>query len=240
MVWIIALRTALKILHMKSVTYLVVCLSFFCLSTALKSQDKWTFKKEKDGVQVFVRNSRKGNIKEIKTIITVRSSLAGAVKMIRDVENYPNWVYKCRKGSMVEYISAKEFYFYNHSDFPWPLRDRDLIFRCTTYQDTTNLTVYSMSSSTPEKLPMADGLIRVDRAHSNWTFTPLENGYIEVVYHLLVDPGGSIPDWMVNFALDIGPVHSMIRFKETVETAPYKHFRYSFLMEPADLIKPNG
>lgn len=195
-------------------------------------EPEWELKKEKKGIKVYFKESNNSKIKEVKTVIQVKTNLSKAVMIISEAPRFPEWVYQCKVGKFLGDFTPNDFYFYNLADFPWPLTDREFIFRCITFQDPNTLTVYSNASAVPDKLPLNKKYIRVKKAESNWKLTPLPNGIVEVEYHLITDPGGAIPAWMVNWALDIGPIKSMLKFKEMAESDIYESTQFDFITEP--------
>ncbi|MCB0578686.1 MAG: hypothetical protein KDD10_05190 [Phaeodactylibacter sp.] len=195
---------------------------------------QWQFQKETEGIKVYYRESPDSKIKELKATLIVESSLSAAVKVISDAARFPDWVYKCKAGSVIEGDSEQSFCYYNLSDFPWPLSDREFIFRCTTFQNPETLEVFSLATAAPDLLPETSKHVRVQTAESNFRLRPLEGRQVEVEYFLKADPGGLIPAWMVNWALSIGPVQSLRKFRELVEAPDYNgtNAALPFIREP--------
>lgn len=194
----------------------------------------WQFQKETEGIKVYYRESPDSRIKELKATLIVESSLGAAVRVISDAARFPEWVYKCKVGKVIEGDTEQSFCYYNLSDFPWPLSDREFVFRCTTFQNPETLEVFSMATAVPGLLPENPKYVRVQTAESNFRLRPLEGRQVEVEYFLKADPGGLIPAWMVNWALSIGPVQSLRKFRELVE-APDNHITNAtlpFIREP--------
>ena len=50
-----------------------------------------------------------------------------------------------------------------------------------------------------------------------WTLNENDEGITEVVYVLRSDPGGAIPAWMVNLALEAGPTNTINGLRALVE-----------------------
>ena len=63
---------------------------------------QWQFQKETEGIKVYYRESPDSKIKELKATLIVESSLSAAVKVISDAARFPDWVYKCKAGSVIE------------------------------------------------------------------------------------------------------------------------------------------
>lgn len=208
-------------------------LSVLCLIIPFAfAQPGWTFKKETNGIKVYFRESADSRIKEIKVTLQVKATLGAAAHIITDAEQFPGWVFQCREGKILKKITESDLYYYNLANFPWPLADREFILRCTTYQDPKTLTVYSLAAAAPSLLPENQKYVRVQLAESNFKLTPLKDGMIEVEYYLKADPGGSIPAWAVNWALDIGPVKSLAKFRELAQSEIYRGFELPFIREP--------
>ncbi|MEM1121376.1 MAG: hypothetical protein AAGJ18_13070 [Bacteroidota bacterium] len=116
-------------------------------------------------------------------------------------------------------------------DFPWPLDDRDLIVRSTMNQDPITKVVRSESFNEPDYIPVKKGLVRIPSLHLWWEFTPKESGVVEVEYFLSSDPGGLIPAWMINLALDQGPTQTIKAFREILKKPKYRDAQLDFISE---------
>jgi hypothetical protein len=57
---------------------------------------------------------------------------------------------------------------------------------------------------------------------AQWTITPLKDGSLSLEYQLLVDPGGSVPAWLVNLAVVDGPFETMSALREKVKEKKYQ------------------
>lgn len=197
----------------------------------LTAQPTWTFKKEKNGIKIYYRESADSRIKELKATLQLKGSLGAAAHIIMNAEQFPNWVFQCREGKVLKKVTESDLYYYNLANFPWPSSDREFVLRCTTYQEPETLVVHLLASNASGFLPEDKKYVRVQLVESNFTLTPLNNGMIAVEYYLKTDPGGSIPAWAVNWALDIGPVKSLTKFRELVQSEIYRDFELPFIRE---------
>ncbi len=191
----------------------------------------WTLKKEKKDLKVYVRDNPASPIKELKMKFTVEASMSAIVLLLQDVAAIPDWVYKCPEAYHLEKVSSSEEVYYNRVDFPWPLDDRDLIVRNTMVQDSTTKMIRSESFNEPAFIPKKDGLIRIPKLHLWWEFTPRGNGIVDVEYFLSSDPGGMIPAWMINLAIDQGPTQTIKAFKKTLKNPKYRDAKLDFISE---------
>jgi ribosome-associated toxin RatA of RatAB toxin-antitoxin module len=81
-------------------------------------------------------------------------------------------------------------YLYSHLDFPWPCKDRWYIIKLQQ-DETRGAQHYYRCSWT-----LVMGNMRENQGE--WILEPFEATRTKVTYRLLTDPGGSIPDFLVN------------------------------------------
>jgi ribosome-associated toxin RatA of RatAB toxin-antitoxin module len=81
-------------------------------------------------------------------------------------------------------------YLYSHLDFPWPCKNRWYIIKLQQ-DETRGAQHYYQSSWT-----MVMGNLRENLGE--WILEPFEATHTKVTYRLLTDPGGSIPNFLVN------------------------------------------
>ncbi len=52
---------------------------------------------------------------------------------------------------------------------------------------------------------MNDALVRVPFSEARWEVAMVNNKDLSIQYFLRIDPGGSVPTWLVNMAMAEGP-----------------------------------
>ena len=75
---------------------------------------------------------------------------------------------------------------------------------------------YSHSTAAPDLIGNADNIIIRD-FESIWKITPAD-GQIDIEYQVSTQPGGAIPRWLFNLAVDQGPFRTMLNLKEILES----------------------
>ena len=197
------------------------------LSTALSfAQSDWELKKDQEGIKVWWRAAENSDIKEIKMTFTVEASLNSVAVLMSDVENFENRIYATTHASVTKTLSPNDVIYYNVIDFPWPLDDRDLYLRTTLEQDPQTKVITSVSRAVPDIRPSTDTCVRIETADIKWVITPVSSNRATVEYHLLSDPGGSLPAFLVNIASDYGPFKSIQMFKEQLQLPEYSTADY--------------
>jgi len=203
----------------------------FSITVFTQAAGEWELKKNKKDIKVYVRDSPDSPIKQLKMKFTVEASMSAIVLLLQDVAAIPDWVYKCPEAYHLKKISPSEEIYYNRMDFPWPLDDRDLIVKNKMVQDPVTKVVRSESFNSPTYIPEKEGLVRIPKLHLWWEFTPKNNGLVDVEYFLSSDPGGLIPAWMINLAIDQGPTQTVKAFRKILKTPKYQNARLDFISE---------
>jgi len=204
-------------------------LSFFFsilfLSAAFSQGDlsSWDFKKEKDGIRVYTRDVADSNLKELRIIFNIESNISSVVALICDIPAYTDFVYRCTTAKTLKRINALETYDYYSVDFPWPFSDRDMIVQSTIEQNPKTKVVSVQSLIKPDYVEQEKGFVRIQKHINKWVFTPISPNQVQADYFLSSEPAGNIPNWIVNMAIDQGPMHSMVRLRKLVQSDRYRN-----------------
>lgn len=207
------------------VMILVILFAFTISNTMSFAQSamgaSWELVKEKGALKVYTRKNKDSDIKEIRITTNMRAPIENFVEALNDADSYKEWVYKCESSKLVKRISDSELYYQVETDFPFPMSDRDLVVQTVQrWDDFGNF--YSDSIARPDYKPKEKGVVRIDLFESHWRVTPKNDGSVDIDYNSRVDPAGSIPQWIVNLGLTVGPVKSMESFTEFVEEEGYR------------------
>ena len=212
-------------------SFLLLILPVFVLASFNANADSidWVLRKNENGITVYTRYAEGSNLKEVKVVNVVNSSLTGLVALLLDVKNYPNWIYACSEASTLSTISEQEQFQHQVTDVPWPVSDRDVVSHFKISQDKGTKIITVINAGEPDRIPDKDGIVRVQHFQSTYRFTPLPDGKVKVEFELYVDPGGNIPAWLINANIVAAP------FKTTeamIKQLPsYQNASISFIEE---------
>lgn len=84
-------------------------------------------------------------------------------------------------------------------------------------KDTVNKKLRIAVRSMPGILPEKPNLVRVPYSLGLYDVTTLHDNRIKIDYTLRVNPGGTLPAWLVNYTATIGPYNTFKKLKELVE-----------------------
>lgn len=193
---------------------------------------EWRLKKIDNGITVYTRESTTSSFSELKMHGVFETTISAVIALFKDIPNYTSWVYNCTVSESVKASTDGEDYYYSVTSAPWPVSDRDVVVHSKVSQDPQTWVVKSVSEHIDGIVDKKDGLERVPLLKSAWTLIPLDDGKVDITYHLSVDPGGLIPSWLSNLTLTIGPYNTMLALKEEITRMKYKDARFEYIHEP--------
>ncbi len=208
---------------------MALCLAMIVIFGSFTNAE-WELIKNEDGIKVYTRMAAHTSIKELKINTTVHCSLAAVVSLLSDVNSYNDWVYNCKDAKIIKHISNNEMYRYQVTKAPWPVSDRDLITHTLIRQDAAK-TVTITGEAMPNYLAINKNLVRVHLMEERWVLTPMKGGNIDVLYELKTEPGGAVPNSILNMFIVDGPLQSIKNFRAYVHHAKYENAKLNFIKE---------
>jgi hypothetical protein len=197
----------------------------------IAQEGSWTLKKNESGIAIYTRTSENSAFKELKSVVKLKTSLASIIALLYDWDSYPQWVYRCGKSSTLKQISVTEVVHYQTVVAPWPVDSRDFIVVVRLKQDPATKIVSITSTCKPDYIPKVPGFVRITEFKASWTLIPQTDGSVEVIYQLLVDPGGYVPAWLVNLAVVDGPFETTLNMKNRVMLDKYQKTPIPYIKE---------
>jgi len=194
---------------------LVLLNIFFFIFSATIAQGSWELKKNENGIAVYTRKPATGNLKELRVVCELAATKAQLISTLQDIGNYNEWVYSNKKSEILKKPDPHKIIYYTESRLPWPIKDRDLIVQLDINSGPEILEI--QAKSLPEYLPQNKKFVRVPYSLAKWKVTQGDNDKLKVDYTFSVDPGGSIPAWLVNATMAIGPYNSFVKLREVLK-----------------------
>jgi hypothetical protein len=195
----------------KLLLFSVLLLSFF----SVMAQGKWELKKNENGIEVYTRKAAKGSIRELRVLCELDATREQLIGTLQDIVNYNKWVYSNRKSVILKTVNPENIIYYTESHLPWPLKDRDLVIELTISPTPDVLNI--QAKSIPNYLPQNDNFVRVPYSLALWKVTQAPDNKLKVDYTFSVDPGGSIPVWLINAMMAFGPYNSFLKLRDVLK-----------------------
>ncbi|TXK44880.1 lipid-binding protein [Pontibacter qinzhouensis] len=197
----------------------VVAFLFIFSSTGLLAQDNWELKKDEDGIKVYTRKLGDEKLKEIKVVADMPGTTDQLVQVLLDVANHKNWVYGIKESRLLKQTDQSSLIYYSVADLPWPVSDRDMVLQLSVTTDPATQEATIQSKSQLDYMPHQKGKVRVPYSTASWKITPLPDKAIQAEYVFSVNPGGSLPAWVVNSVATTGPYNSFVELRKLMAAA---------------------
>jgi hypothetical protein len=183
-----------------------VLLLILVFATGLTSpSSECELRKSKDGIQVFACDTPDSKLKSISATFQLDASISTLASHVMDIAAYPHWQYKVSETELIERVNEHELVYRGEVKAPWPVSNRDLVVRLRISQDPKTKVTKILAISEPDRFPQKQGVVRVPKSETRWVITPISNTRLQVEYYFSVDPGGSIPGWLLNLTIAEGP-----------------------------------
>ena len=176
------------------------------------AEEDWTLEKNENGIKVYTRATEGTDIKEFKAITTVSASVAVLDKVISDFEGYPDWQENVTTARVLKKISESTHIMHYSMDLPWPADDRDIVLKNTRVKLKNGGLKYTLECMPDYIDPILD-YVRIKKAFGFWKFWPTKEGKTKVIYQFMADPGGSLPDFIINMFIVSEPFDSLSYLK---------------------------
>jgi hypothetical protein len=177
------------------------------------AQPSWKLVKEKNGIKVFTATSEQSKFKSIRVQTVFEGTISKLLRIVTDVKGHPKWVYKAKNTQLVKQLNANELLYYTQSSMPWPVNDRDAVIHLTINSDVAHHVLRMNSFSEEAYIQKQKGVVRIPYLKASWYVTESANK-INIDYTFQVDPGGTLPPWLVNLLADKGPYETFHNLEE--------------------------
>lgn len=182
--------------------------------SSIFSQNNWVLEKNTNGIKVYTRVVSGSDIKEFKATVSGDYSIDKVEKILDDYESFPQWQANLTRISTIKKISDTQIFEHYFTDLPWPVDDRDLVTFMQKKASTDGKSITYTYTSIPNYIPEVKDYERIKESSGFWQINRTGEKTVEIIYQFKADPGGSIPDWLINSFLVEGPFETMSNLKK--------------------------
>ena len=168
------------------------------------SQYNWELVKDKNGIKIFTAKQEGSKHKLVKVSALLPGKIEKVEILLQTPESNTKWIYKTKESYVVKRKGKEEIINYSSISLPWPATDRDLVAKSTFYyhaDKSFKVILDGVSGMMEEK----KGYVRVPYFHNTWEVKSDGKGNVAIDYFLQIDPGGSLPAWVINLFVAKGP-----------------------------------
>lgn len=210
---------------MKKVIFMA-CAVAFTAAVQAKTMDNAKLSINKNNIKVWTYQNAQNPVFQYKAETSFDVPIEKAVSLILDVENAVNWVPYMGSVKVLSRDDQKgEFSLYMVLDFPFPLKDRDLVVQGKMRKDAQGI-ISIQNKAVKKGYPINPNYVRLTDYEGDWTFQRLGNQKVKVSTYGYANPEGSIPLSFVNMFVQQQPYQMLQKMKvqlgksKTVVTFP--------------------
>lgn len=173
-------------------------------------QEHWQLKKQQGQIRVY-QSQDAGAFKSVKVEAKLEGTTQKLIEILRDVAHNHDWVYATRTAYLLQSTSLNDFVYYAETALPWPMKNRDQPIHLIIHPELPDGTLKVTTIGKPGLIPPKPGLVRIPTFSGTWLVTTIDSRHININYYLTVDPGGSVPPWLVNLFVTKGPLETFTK-----------------------------
>ena len=181
-----------------------------------QGQENCKLKKDKDGIKVYTCDDADSKYKSLKAEFLLEGVTSDELKFfLLNGDNYINWQYEMIESKVLEQMNDHEKIIRTVVDAPWPVSNREMITHLkinSSLSGNLQIAVNTIKYDYPAK----KDLVRVPFSDARWEVEKINERDLSIHYFLRIDPGGSIPTWLVNMAMAEGPYTSFRNLKKNL------------------------
>jgi len=184
---------------------------------AVAQDQDCALKKDADGILVYTCKSENERFKSLKASFTIKhTTLEELETFLRKVDRYTTWQYNMISAKLLKTVSEDAMIVRTEIDAPWPVENRELIVEYSFSRQSSSKKLKVVTKTVAFEYPASDEVVRVPFSHAEWDVTAVGDA-LQVSYTMRIDPGGSVPAWLINMAMADGPHESFTKLKKLLE-----------------------
>ena len=186
---------------------------------------------DKEGIVVYSKSTPGSRFKAVKVECTLATTLSQLVKVLLDIKASKEWIYSTKSCVLLKQVSPSELYYYSEVIIPWPISNRDFVAHLWVTQDPHTKIITMKGPSVEGWVAVKPAVVRVTHSESRWVITPVAKNVCRVEYILQVDPGGSIPAWLINLFVAKGPYETFKGLRNHLKKTAYTDVHLPFIVD---------
>ena len=192
--------------------------------------NEWQLVKDSNDIKVYTREVEGSDFLEFRGETVVEGTVSALVAILYDTQNCPAWLHECSFGMTLEEVSFEENYIFEIYDLTFPVSDRGVILHSKLFwnDDGASLKTYEVqtfcddsTSGRCQKVKSFD-VIPIKHSRGVYTFNALDTNSTEVIWQQHVEPGGTIPTWLVNTMVVDLPFETLLTLQTLVTDEKYR------------------
>lgn len=182
----------------------ILILLFLCtIGTSSYAQQDWNLEKSEENITAYTRIKAGTNLKEIKIVTSINTSVLQLADALMDYSNFDKWQGGLQSIKMIDKKSDNETVIHYEVDLPWPMADREFIIRSIRECASNERCIVRMLADNSYTYSSGNEFVRMTELEGFWLIEAEGDNKVSMTYQFYSDPNGDVPEFLVNaFALD--------------------------------------
>jgi len=196
-----------------TIGFLAGSLALLISNGALASD--WQFAEEENGIKSYMKPVKGSEVTAFKGTAVIDAPLEKIAWLIRDNKHRTKWVDRLETNVTLKTYSAFDNITYQAFGLPWPIADRDYVYRARLRWEGDTV-VFDLKSTTFKGAPKTIGI----RAELNQCFYYLKRlgpNKTHVTVEVHTDPMGILPYWLINLIQKSWPIKTLSGIKRMMK-----------------------
>ena len=199
---------------LRTIKFLFILFISLPVIYSFSASGNWVFVKEQDGIKIFSRHSDHSKFDDIKVETNFPGNLSQLAAILVDFAKYPEWAYATKTCVLIKKINNNDFIYYSEIEVPWPSANRDLYAHCIVTSNPASHSFRLIAEAIKDYAPVKKDIVRVPLSKGSWNVSAISDKMIHVEYILELDPGGTVPAWLLNLFSTKGPMETFANLKK--------------------------
>ena len=189
---------------------------------------QWRLVSDRQGIQVYQPVRLPGSpLRGFRGVSRLNVSDEYAlVALLEDYAAYPDWLHMVDSVQVLNLGEPGPRRLHVTTRLPWPLANRDAVLESRIIQGDDLGTMVVSVHSRPDLLPADPAYLRMPAVNGELRFQRVAPDQVEVVYQMILDPGGRIPGWLTGLLLREAPHFTLERLNRVVRRRRYRGHYY--------------
>lgn len=186
--------------------------------------DQWVLQKNdrRANIKTWIKQEDNKKYRSFKVEATLNGDMQTFARVLLDADSYSKWYWEVTDSKLLHQASPTEYYIYLKHRAPVGQPDRDVILHASVEPQTNdNSSMMVQVRSAPSFIAEKPNLVRMPAEDMSIKLTPLPGNRIQLEAEGYVDPGGTVPNWAINFIQRSAPYSIILGLQRMMNKSEY-------------------
>lgn len=194
--------------------------------------DEWRLVSDRKGIKVYMRHSDESRLKTFRGVVRIPLEDEFAmVALLNDYDTIPRWLHFVDGAEEITRDGPLNRVLRFTTHLPWPLSNREAVLEAFVVErmDEKEESVMVYMENRPDRIPANPDYIRFPEMDALFGAVRHGDGEVEVIYQVVLDPGGYIPAWLANVLMRDAPYYTLDRLRRIIRREEYQGHYFDYV-----------